>query len=303
MIRVIITARGEPKATEQAVKAILNQGIEDLKITVCDPFIDVKKFIKEKFGDDKRIEFFLDPDEGKSNALNMLLEMYYNDDKNDILVFTDGDVFLGNNSLKAMIKMFKDPKIGIVCGHPVSMNPRNNMFGFWSHMFFDEMNKTRVNLFNQNKFFLISGYLFAMRNGVVKQFPTETNEDKIIPSLFWNKSYKVGYSKDAKVYVLNPQNMKDYLLQKKRNIKGRLSLKNQTNVVYTKESDFISESFRGIKVLFTYPKDIKEFFWVITAMYARLRAWTGAFYDVKFKKQVYQDGWRVNETDSTKPLD
>ncbi|MFH0936544.1 MAG: glycosyltransferase [Candidatus Woesearchaeota archaeon] len=303
MLRVIITARGEPKATEQAIKNILNQGVKDLKVTVCDPFINVKKYIKEKFGDDKRIEFFLDPDEGKSNALNMLLEMYYNDNNNDILVFTDGDVFLGNNSLEALLKMFKDPKIGIVCGHPVSMNSRNNMFGFWSHMFFDEMNKTRVNLFNQNKFFLISGYLFAMKNGVVKQFPTETNEDKVIPSLFWNKGYKIGYSEDAKVYVLNPQNMKDYLLQKKRNIKGRLSLKNQINIVYTKESDFLSESFRGIKVLFTYPKNIKEFFWVITAMYARLRAWTGAFYDVKLKKQVYQDGWRVNETDSTKPLD
>jgi cellulose synthase/poly-beta-1,6-N-acetylglucosamine synthase-like glycosyltransferase len=303
MVKVIITARGEPKATEQAIKAILAQEIDNIKIIVCDPFTEVKQYLKEKFPDNKRIEFFLDPDEGKSTALNMLLEMHYNQDKNEILVFTDGDVFLGKGSLKALLNMFKDPKIGIVCGHPVSMNPRNNMFGFWSYMFFDEMNKNRKKLFKKGKFFAISGYLFAMRNGIVKRFPTETNEDKVIPSLFWNRGYKIGYNENARVYVLNPQNMKDFLLQKKRNIKGRIALKSQIGIVHSKETNFINESIRGIKVFFTYPNNFKEAFWIIIAMYARLRAWLEAFYEIKFKKQVYKDGWRVNETETTKPLD
>lgn len=302
MVRVIITARGEPKATEQAVRHILNQGVDDLKIIVCDPYIEVKKMIKEHFGEDKRVEFFMDPDEGKSACLNMLLEMYYKDDKNDILVFTDGDVFLNKGSLKAMLDMFNDSKIGIVCGHPVSMNDRNNMFGFWSHMFFDEMNQNRIKLSNAGEFFAISGYLFAMRNGVVKQFPTETNEDKVIPSLFWKEGYKVGYNEEGIVNVLNPQNMKDYIIQKKRNIKGRMNLGAQTDVVAS-ETGFFSEAFRGVKMLFTYPKNMKERVWILGAMYARLKAWTGAFIDVRIKKQKYTDGWRVNETESTKPLD
>jgi len=303
MIRVIITARGEPKSTEKAVNCILSQEIEGIKIIVCDPFIEVKNFIKEKFGEDKRVEFFLDPDEGKSNALNMLLEMYYNESKNDILVFTDGDVFIGEKSLKELLNMFNDPKIGLVCGHPISMNSRSNMFGFWSHMFFDEMNKTRLELFKKEKLFATSGYLFAIRNGIIKNFPISTNEDKIIPSLFWNKDYKIGYCEKAKVYVLNPQNMKDFLQQKKRNIKGKIALKNQIKGFQTKETNFINEIIRGIKVFFTYPNNFKETFWIITAMYARLRAWIGAFYEVKFKKQVFKDGWREEEIESTKLLD
>ncbi len=302
MITIIVTSRNEPNATERAVEVILNQNIkEDYKVVVCDPFQQVGDRLKKKF--EQKIEFVLDWDEGKSNALNMLLDMYYSDNKNDVIVFTDGDVFLGENSLNSIIDVFKESEVGIVCGHPVSINPRDNMFGFWSHMFFDEMNLTRLRLFKQKKFFALSGYLFAMRNGVIRSFPTETNEDKVIPSLFWNKGYQIGYSEDAKVYVLNPQNMKDYLLQKKRNIKGRLNLKNQIDVVPTKETNFASESLRGLKVLFTYPKNAKELFWVLTAMYARLRAWMEAFYEAKLKKQSYQDGWRVNETDSTKPLD
>lgn len=302
MVKVIITSRGEPKSTEKAVRTILNQNVDNLKVIVCDPSIEIKKIIKGKFAEDKRIEFFLDPDEGKATALNLLLEMYYKEDPEDILIFTDGDVFLGENSLNHLLEQFKDKRIGIVCGHPVSLNKRDNMFGFWSHMFFDEFNKARIRLSKENKFFAISGYLFAMRNGIVKQFPTETNEDKVIPSLFWEKNYKISYSEDAKVYVLNPQNMKDYLIQKKRNIKGGLSLKNQSSI-NMKENTFSSEVSRGIKTLFTYPKNIKEVFWIFAAMYARLRAWTGAFYDTKVKKQVYTDGWRINETESTKPLD
>lgn len=302
MVRVIVTARGEPKSTEQAVRSILNQGISDLKIIVCDPFVEVKKMIKEKFGDDKRVEFFMDPDEGKSACLNMLLEMYYCNDKNDILVFTDGDVFLNEGSLKSLLKMLDDPEIGIVCGRPVSLNARDNMFGFWSHMFFDEYNEKRKKLFGSGEFLGISGYLFAMRNGVIKQFPVETNEDKVIPSLFWKQGFKVGYCEDGIVNVLNPQNFKDYIIQKKRNVKGRMSLGKQTDVVAS-ESGFFNEAFRGIRIFFTYPKNLKEFWWMACAMFARLYIWWLAFLDVKIKRKKYQDGWRIEETESTKPLD
>lgn len=303
MIRVIITARGEPKSTEKAVRAILNEDIKDIKIIVCDPYIEVKRYIKERFAGDKRVSFFLDPDEGKASALNMLLEMYYSDNKDDILVFTDGDVFITRGSLNALLKPFEDTSIGIVCGHPVSLNSQNNMFGFWSHMFFEEFNKTRLRLFEEGKFFAISGYLFAMRNGVVKEFPTETNEDKVIPSLFWNKGYKIGYSKDAIVNVMNPQNFKDYVIQKKRNIKGRMNLGSENFVVHAKESSFFSESFRGLRMSFKYLKKPKEFFWFWIAMFARLYVWGAAFIDVKFKKKKYTDGWRVEETESTRTLD
>jgi len=304
MIYIIITSYNEPKATVKSVRTILNQEIpKPYKILVSDPFIEIKTIIQQEFKNNPEVEFFLDPGEGKSECLNLLLEMYYSDNKDDLFIFTDGDVFVGENAIKHLLEPFKDSKVGLVCGHPVSMNSKNNKFGYISHLFFDEMNKIRVRLSNQNKFFRISGYLFTMRNGIVKEFPKETSEDKVIPAIFWKNDYKIKYIENATVYVLNPQNMKDYLIQKVRNIKSGMTLQKNKDFIYEKESNFLGESLRGIKVLFTYPKNIKEVYWTFFAMYVRLRAWIQAFYEVRFKKQKYKDGWRENTTESTKPLD
>ena len=304
MITVIVTSYKEPKATIKAVRTILEQNSpKPFRIIISDPFPEVKDLIKQEFKNNPEVQFFLDPGEGKSECLNLLLEMYYSDNKNDILIFTDGDVFLGQNSIKELLIQFQDQKVGLVCGHPVPLNSRDNMYGYWSHLFFDEMNSTRIKLSNNDEFFRITGYLFAFRNGIINEFPRDTNEDKVIPSIFWNKGYRIVYAPKATVHVLNPQNMKDYLTQKVRNIKGGLALQKRTDLVHEKQSNFLSESLRGLKVLVTYPKNIKEFIWTLTAMYARLLAWSKAYYETKIKKKKYHDGWRVNTTDSTKPMD
>ena len=74
MIDIIITSYNEPKATLRAVQTFLDQSInQDLRIIVCDPFPEVKEFLKQNISD-KRVGFFLDPGEGKSYALNLLIE-------------------------------------------------------------------------------------------------------------------------------------------------------------------------------------------------------------------------------------
>ena len=79
MITIIISAYGEPKATERAVNSFLSQNIkEEFKIIVSDPFEKVERYIKERFKDRKEVEFFLDYGEGKSYGLNMILNKICN---------------------------------------------------------------------------------------------------------------------------------------------------------------------------------------------------------------------------------
>ena len=48
MIDIIITSYKEPEATLKAVKVFLNQNIQqEFRIIVCDPFLEVKSFLKE----------------------------------------------------------------------------------------------------------------------------------------------------------------------------------------------------------------------------------------------------------------
>src|SRR3989344_4008068 len=107
MINIIISAYGEPKSTEMAVNAFLKQKIKDkFKIIVSDPFPDVKNYLSKKFAKVKEFEFFEDPGEGKSYALNLILDKIYSKNKEDIIISTDGDVYVDENSVKTIIKAF-----------------------------------------------------------------------------------------------------------------------------------------------------------------------------------------------------
>lgn len=303
MLNIIITAYGEPKSTARAVRAFLEQDIKQkYRIFVVDPFPEVEEFILNEFIDHPQVEFFSDPGKGKSYALNLLLKNIYTGKKNDIVISTDGDVWVSKNSVKDIIDCFKDDKVGIVCGHPVSVDDKKKMYGYWSHLLLHDMNKTRKKL-DKKGFFATSGYLFAFRN-IVSKFPTEASEDNVLPIIFWRKGYRIKYCEDAEVYVKNPTTFKDWVIQKKRNLKGHEALKRLfSKNVPKRENTFFGEAFRGLVVAFSYPRNLKEFFWTWLLMFSRLYIWFIAFCEIYFKKEKYHDGWRVNETESTRGLD
>lgn len=301
MINIIITSYNEPKATIRAVNAFLNQNIEQpFKIIVVDPFPAVGVLIKKEIKD-KRVDFFLDPGEGKAYALNILFQDLFSNRKEDLFILTDGDVFVSNDAISEMLNYFKDPKIGCVTGKPVPLNSRNTKYGYWSHFLLDGIDKTRKKFSRKREFFECSGYLFAIRNGVLGDFPSNVSEDSIIPYLFWKKGYSIVYAPNAKVYVKNPTNWKDWINQKVRNIKGHENL-NRIAPDLPRTKSFLNEVKEGGLFFLKHPKTIKESLWCFELYIARLYLYFKAFREIKQRKH-YSDGWRVTEIKSTKPLD
>lgn len=292
MIHIIITSYGGTDSTIKAVNSFLEQRIkEKFKIIVIDPFPETEKIIKKKFKS-KKVEFFLDPGEGKSYALNIFLEKIYSKNTGEIIIFTDGDVYVSKNSIKEILKAFKDKKIGCVTGKPVSLDSKNNIFGFWSHLLFAGIDKAREKLSKHRKFFECSGYLFAIRNGVLQGFPLETSEDSIIPFLLWKKDYKIKYAQKAEVYICNPKTWKEWIKQKIRNIKGHENLsKIAPDMPRTKS--FFNEIKHGWNYLFFFPKNAREFYWTIQLYFARLYIYLKSFYDIRLKKKGYEDAFRA----------
>ena len=300
MIHIIITSYNEPKATARAVNAFLNQKIKDnFEIIVVDPFPEVEEYIKKNIKN-KNVKFFLDPGEGKSYALNILFQEYAGNE-NDIFILTDGDVYVSNNTVKEILKKFEDKEVGCVTGKPVSLDERNTKYGYWSHILFSGIDKTRKKLSLQKKFFECSGYLFAIRKGIIYDFPLETSEDSIIPYLIWKKGYKIGYADKAEVYVKNPDNWKDWLNQKIRNIKAHENL-NKLAPDIPRTKSLFNEIKEGAFFAIKQPKNLKEFYWTLQLYFARLEIYRRAFKELK-KDKVYKDGWRENEIQSTKTLD
>ena len=103
-IALIITAYKEPnigKAIESAVKQKLERPYRIIVSVPDDETCKIVKMYQEKY---PNIQLYKDPGNGKSYALNLLLKRL----KESILIFTDGDVFLGNNSLKELINLFNE---------------------------------------------------------------------------------------------------------------------------------------------------------------------------------------------------
>lgn len=301
MIDIIITSYNEPKSTLRAVKTFLNQKTkEDFRITVVDPFLEVEEFLRKNVHD-KRFNFFLDPGEGKSYALNLLFEELHFANPDGIFLLTDGDVHVSSNTIAEIARAFENPKMGCATAKPVSVDSRKTKYGYWSHFVFDGIHNARKRLSNEERFFECSGYLFAIRKKVIKKFPLESSEDSIIPYLFWKKGYKIKYLTNVEVYVKNPNNWKDWLVQKVRNIKGHENLsKIAPNMPRTKS--FFNELKYGWYYFFIFPKNLKELYWTIQLYLARLYLYYVAFSQIKRKKE-YSDGWREVETPSTRTLD
>lgn len=300
MITIIITSYNEPKATLRAVNSFLSQDIhQEFRIIVCDPFPAVKEFLKENI-QDKRVGFFLDPGEGKSCALNLLFKKLPGN-LNDTFILTDGDVYVSKNSVSEIINAFNDKEVGCVTGKPVSLDSRKSKYGFWQNVAFAGIDRIRRKLSNQKKFFECSGYLFAIRKGVVEDFPLDASEDSIIPYLFWKKGYKIQYLPKAEVYIKNPDNWKDWLNQKVRNIKGHENLgKIAPDLPRTKS--FWNEVRYGAFFAIFQPRSFQELVWVVEFYFARLYLYKKAFSELG-KEEAYSDGWRETEIESTKPLD
>ena len=300
MLHIIVTSYNEPKATERAVKAILRQNIkQDFKIIVVDPFPEVEKYLKQKIKD-KRVEFFLDPGEGKAYALNLLFQENPGTE-NDFFILTDGDVYISQNAVEEILKRFQDQKVGCVTGRPISIDPRNTKYGLWAKVAFAGIDKARRKLSKQQGFLECSGYLFAIRKNIIFDFPTKTSEDSIIPYLLWKKGYKIAYAPRAEVYVKNPGNWRDYVAQKIRNIKAHENL-NKIAPDMPRTKSFWNEIKEGATFAIRQQKNLKELSWIVQLYIARLYIYLKAFRELKQKK-TYQDGWREQEIKSSRRMD
>ncbi len=291
MISIIITAYREERTIGRAIEAILGNGLkEDYEIIVSAPDEETLGVVREYSKKNKKIKLLKDEGKGKPAALNMVFKKA----KGEILVLTDGDVYMDKGSLKGLISRFKDGKIGAVSGHPVSSNSRNKMLGFWSHILTEVADKRRKIAVKTGRRFFCSGYLFAMRRGLVKKIPTETlSDDGLMSLIIYSKGYRLDYSPESLVYVNYPTIFSDWVIQKKRSAGGYNQIK-----AWTKKEmrSFGKESMGAFQVL-GLARNLKELFWVFVLFVSRLYLWLLIFIDINIKKKELKKVWlRVEST-------
>lgn len=294
MISILLTAYKEPKTIGKAINAFTTQlKNQDYELLVAAPDIETKNVVEKFAIKNKKIKYVQDPGKGKPTALNILFKKA----KGDLLVLSDGDVYVSNNSLKHLIEPFKNKEIGAVSGRPISNSSRNNMLGYWSHLLTDVgAHMTRIKRAKRGDFIVCSGYLYAIRKGLIKEIPRDVlSDDAIISHQVFSKGYKIAYASKALVYVNYPLNFKDWIKQKKRSAGGYTQIKQ-----YFKENPrmrtFSKEAFEVFSA-FSYAKTFKEAVWTFMLVIARVYLWFLIFIGTYIKKKKFKEIWvRVEST-------
>lgn len=293
-ITLLITAFKEPNI-EKSIQSALNQETSyKYDILLSAPDKETLKIAEKYAKKSKNFKIIKDPGKGKSFALNMIFSAI----NTDILILTDGDVFISKNSVQEIVDCFLDPEVGCLTGKPVPIEDKKTKYGYWANFLFEAAHKIRKNSFIQNSFIECSGYLFAFRKKFVNKIPLDVAEDSVIPYYFWEKGYKIGYVEKAEVYIKNVDNWKDWIKQKTRTSKAHETLEKYVNTKETKRvKSFSNEFVKGANMIFSYPKNLKEYWWTIELVLARLYMWLKVIYETRIKNKNYGDAWeRIEST-------
>ena len=274
MISVIITAYKEPRTIVKAIESILENNLKNFELLVVAPDQETLK-AASKF---KQVNLLQDLGKGKPIALNLAIKKA----KGDILILTDGDVFIDKDSLKPLLEPFSDSRVGAVTGHPISLNNKNSRYGFWSHFLADIAHERRLKASIQGKRFFCSGYLYALRKKLLKPIPDGcVVEDGYFSHLIWSQGYKIAYSPNSKVYIKYASSLKDWAKQKIRSVGGYMNLNKNLK---TEMRSFSQES-SGLFDLFRYPSSLKQDIWALELVAFRIYLWFAIAFKFRVKKE------------------
>jgi len=288
-VSVLVTSYHEPDTLPRALKALIPQLPADSEVLVICPDDETAQ-AAARFKDVKVVR---DPGHGKPAALNLGLSHA----NGEIVILTDGDVYVSPDALSALLAPFASPQVGAVSGRPVSISPRDTPLGFWSHLLTDAgAHAERFKRDAAGQFFVCSGYLFAVRRRLVDTIPEDAlAEDAVISHRIGEQGYNIRYTPEARVFIKYPDNYGDWLKQKVRSAGGYAQ-------PYIAESPLQMRSLRhealaGTGRALCYPRTPREFLWTLALFAARLHLWALIFWRVRIRRIPLDRLWqRVEST-------
>lgn len=293
MLTIIITAYREERTLGRAIEAFLAQelGLDWELLVVC-PDEPTAAVATQYAAQTPRVRVLRDEGEGKPAALNLALSAA----QGEIVVLSDGDVYVGPGSVGALLEAFTDPQVGIVSGRPISVSPRETMLGYWSHLLVDAgAHQQRLRRAGDGEFLECSGYLYAFRRSLVQPIPEDSlAEDGLISHRVWEQGYLTAYAPEALVYVKYPTSYRDWITQKIRSMGGYAQQ-------YVKASrgmrSLRRETLDGVQAAIRYARNAQELWWTVLLFVARAYVWLRVWWDVKLRKRPFSALWqRVNST-------
>jgi poly-beta-1,6-N-acetyl-D-glucosamine synthase len=222
-ISLLITAWKEPISVARNVQIVLSNKL-DIEIVLVAPDIETQKATRDVFvaNNFTNFQIIIDPQTGKPNAINLALEKT----KSDWIICTDGDIVLYPDSIPTLVQHIQnlEQNYGAISARPISIDSKNNFWGYIGHLLADSANVKRSQASN----YFVSGYLCAYDRSKIKPLPASTLVDDAQFSIqILEQNLDIKYLQNSKVGVKYPTNLKDWLIQKRRSAGGYRELKDQ----------------------------------------------------------------------------
>jgi biofilm PGA synthesis N-glycosyltransferase PgaC len=215
-----ITAHNEEANIGRLLEAMLNQDLDQVEITeiivVASGCTDNTCQIVQGFEAlDPRVQLLVqDQREGKVSAVNLFLKHA----QEEICVLESGDTLPGEETVENLVKMFRDPQVGMTGAHKVPVNVPDQVVGYLSHLRLTLEHSLCLEIPRL-------GEMIAFRK-VFDQLPPDIAMDEaFVEALMINRGLQVRYAPDAMVYNMGPETLSDFVRQRRRNYAGHLHLK------------------------------------------------------------------------------
>jgi cellulose synthase/poly-beta-1,6-N-acetylglucosamine synthase-like glycosyltransferase len=207
---------------------------------------------------------------GKSTAINLFIK----NATSDILIIESGDTIPGHDTIEKMILPFENQKIGMTGGRPKPINSTKNMVGFSVNLLWRLHHK--MALINPKL-----GEMIAFRK-CFERIPTESAVDEAsIEAEIKARNLEKKYIPDATIINKGPENITDFLLQRRRISAGHYWLMKTKNYKVTSLNSGILMKIT-LQEIFSNPMSIhKIFFTMILEITGRILGW----YDFYIKKK------------------
>lgn len=215
-----ITAYNEAANIGNLLEHMLEQRLETVAvqeiIVVASGCTDQTEAIVQKFmGRDGRIRLLSQPRrEGKASAMNLFIR----EAANDVMILCSADLQPEATAVEYLVAPFADPEVGMTGCHPVPVNDPETFMGFAVHLQWKLHHA--LNMSGGFK----GGEMVGFRR-LFARIPYHTAVDEAsVEPIVRGQGYKVQYCPDAIVYNKGPENVADFLRQRRRIYAGHLEL-------------------------------------------------------------------------------
>lgn len=214
---------------------------------------------------------------GKYAAVNKFLELA----KSPVLVLASADIILAKDAVEKLgVGFLSDGTLGIAGCHPKPVNSIDHFMGYVVNLqwhLHHELSLIRP------KF----GELIAFRN-VIDSLPLTCVDEEQIAAIIKNKGYALKYIPEAVVYNKGPENVRDFLIQRRRIYSGHIILKKICGYEVT--------TLKGIRILKCLLENVsseykKNKLWLLGAVILEMTGRVLGGLDTIFKKDHYK--WEI----------